>query len=303
MEPITIFRASTGLNTRIDPARITFDPQTGIADLAVAVNVNIDATGRVGRRKGFAATAQTGSCHSLWSDGGDNCFFASGTSLYALSTSYEATRIATVTAGAPVSYFALDGRTYWMNGYERGYIEQRVNNAWERTVSYVGPANTRSLSDPPLGHLIAYGFGRVFVAQGSTVWYSEPFDLNAFDLSKNFLPFEGRISMMRLLAGGMWVSTNEAIFFLPGGDPLGTGPVKMADYAAINGTDAEVDLSKIGGGEMNGIGVIWTATNGICIGTPDGLLMNLTQRKFSYPKSVTGAGICFDDRYVTTIEP
>jgi len=300
--PITIFSGSNGLNTKVDPARLRFDPKTGVQGLAVAVNVNIDPTGRVGRRKGFSATVRTESIHSLWCDGGA-CLFITGTSLCQLHPDYSYSVVATVFKGAAVSYFQVEGRSYWMNGHEKGYIENVVNNPWVQG-TYVGPATTRQLSGPPIGHLVAYDFGHVYIAQGPVVWYSEPFNLNAFDLSRNYLPFEDRVSMLRPLpAGGMWVSTGKQTFFLPGTNPRETGPLKKADYPAIEHTDALIDLAKIGAGEMSGIGAIWTSTEGICIGSSDGQMINLTQRRISYPRSIFGAGICFDDRYVATLQP
>jgi hypothetical protein len=301
-KPITIFTGANGLVTKVDPARLKFDPKTGVQDLAVAVNVDIDPTGRIGRRKGFAATARTENIHSLWCEGGA-CLFVTGTSLCELFSDYRHAVIVTVTQGAAVSYFQLKNRSYWMNGFEKGFIENQVNNSWGKG-TYVGPATTRQFSDPPLGHMIAYGFGYVFIAQGPTIWYSEPFNVNAFDLSRNYLPFEDRVAMLRPLpAGGVWVSTGKETHFLPGMNPRETGPMKIADYPAIEGTDALIDLSKVGSGEMSGIGVIWTSTNGICVGTSEGQMLNLTQRRIDYPRSIFGAGICFDDRYVTTLEP
>lgn len=301
MEPVTIFSASNGLNVKVDPTRVPFDKESGVTDLSVAVNVNIDSTGRVSRRKGFAATTRTENIHSLWC-GGVGCFFVTDSMLCLLGADYTSTAVATVTPGAPVSYFQLEKRTYWMNGYEKGFVEAGSNRSWG-IGSYVGPDSSRILSDPPIGHLIAYDYGRVFVAQGPVIWYSEPFSLGAFDLARNFLPFESRITMMQPLLGGMFVSTETETYFLPGRDPQGTEPGKVADYPAIRGTDVRVDLSKIGAGELTGIGAMWASTKGICAGTPDGRFINLTHRRLDYPSALFGAGICFDDRYVCTLEP
>jgi len=171
-EPIVIFRGSNGLNVKTDPTRIPFNAELGLADLAVAVNIDHDSTGRVSRRKGFAATSVTAAVHSLWCGGGP-CLFVTGTSLCLLSASYTYQVLATVTSGARMSYFQLESQTYWMNGYEKGYIEAGVNNSWTKG-TYVGPYTTRQFSDPPIGHLIAYEHGRTWVAQGNVVWYSEP---------------------------------------------------------------------------------------------------------------------------------
>jgi len=300
-DPITIFRGSSGLNVKIDPARLTFDPGTGIDDLAVAVNVDHDRTGRVGRRKGFAATAITTACHSLWCDGGEALYVA-GSTLCRLSPSYTSQTLASVTSGARMSYFQLDTRAFWMNGYEKGYIEAGVNNAWVKG-AYVGPDTTRQLSDPPVGHLIAYEHGRAWVAQGAVVWYSPAYTLNAFDLARDFLPFESRLTMLGPVKGGVFFSTDQSIYFGAGADPRAMELLQVANYPAIEGTMAKFDMKKFGDGSQGGVGLIWTSTEGVCIGTPGGEFINLTSKNLVYPKALRGAGICFDGRYVSTLEP
>lgn len=300
-QPIVIFRGSNGLNVKLDPARIRFDPDVGLADLAVAVNVDHDITGRVSRRKGFTATSVTSPAHSLWCDGGA-CLFVTGTSLCQLGSDYTYSSLATVTAGARVSYFQLDSRSYWQNGFEKGYVEAGLNNAWTRS-AYVGPDTTRQFSDPPIGHLIAYEHGRVWVAQGATVWYSEPYSLNDFDLARGFLPFESRVSMIRPVKGGVFFSDQYRTYFGAGPDPRAMDLIVVSDYPAIEGTDTKMEMSKFGDGSLSGIGGIWTSSGGICVGSPDGHVFNLTHRKLEYPKSIEGAGICIKDRYVVALQP
>jgi len=300
-EPITIFRGSNGLNVKTDPTRIPFDPGTGIQDLAVAVNVDHDRTGRVSRRKGFAATAITTAVHSLWCDGGP-CLLVSGSSLCLLSPSYTTQTLATVTAGARMSYFKLESRSYWMNGFEKGYIEASANNAWVGS-AYVGPDKTRQFSDPPIGHRIAYEHGRVWIAQGSVVWYSEPYSLNDFDLARDFLPFESRMVMLRPVKGGVFFSDSQRTYFGAGADPRSMELLPVSESPAIEGTDQPLDMVKFGDGSNAGLGAIWTAKNGVCVGMPTGQVVNLTYKKLTYPSALKGASICFDGRYVSTLEP
>jgi hypothetical protein len=300
-EPITIFRGSNGLNVKTDPARIRFDPQTGIQDLAAAVNIDHDRTGRVSRRKGFTATAVTAPVHSLWCDGGP-CLFVAGASLCQLGANYAFTALVTVTAGARVSYFQLDSRSYWQNGFEKGYIEAGANNAWVRS-AYVGPATTRQFSEPPIGHLIAYGHGRAWIAQGPVIWYSEPYSLNDFDLARGFLPLESRITMLRPVKGGVFFSDSQRTYFGAGADPTAMDIALVSESPAIEGTDQRLEMFRFGDGSTAGEGAIWTARNGICVGLPSGQVINLTSQKLSYPTALKGAGICFDSRYVAALEP
>jgi hypothetical protein len=305
--PITIFRGSSGLNTKSDPARIRFDPETGIQDLAVAVNVDHDRTGRVCRRKGFSVTAITDPIHSLWCDGGA-CLFVTGTSLCQLAADYSYHVLTSVTAGARVRYFQLSNRSYWMNGYEKGFVADGINYPWIRG-DYVGPETKRNLSDPPIGHLISYGHGRVWVAQDTIAWYSEPYALGAFDLVRNFFPFESRISMIQPVDDGCYFSDQSTTYFAEGTDPKQMKLIPIANYPVIEGTDRPLDMGKFGDGSFPGLaraqspGVIWTSTEGICVGAYNGMHVNLTFNKIDYPAALTGAALCFDGRYVATLTP
>ena len=301
-KPINIFRATDGLNTKVDPVRLDFDPETGITDLAAAYNVDIDQTGRVSRRKGYAATAQTGSCHSLFCDGGE-CLFVTGTSLCLLGSDYSSTAVATVTSGARMAYLQLHGRIYWANGHEKGYVEAGTNNTWIKG-SYVGPDTTRQYSDPPVGTILAFFDGRVVVGQGSVLWYSDTFNLHAFDLARDFVPLENHIRMAAPLAGGIWVGTDKDIAFLEGTSFQDLTYRKRADYPAVEGTAREISLDKIGmQGLSLGLGVIFASSRGICLGTAEGQLYNLTEQRLNYPSARFGAGLVIDDRYIATLEP
>ena len=302
-----IFKGSSGLNTKTDPHRVFLDPETGISDLAVAVNVDHDRTGRVSRRKGYSFTSIDDPVHSLWCENGP-CLFVTGTTLCELHSDYTLTILATVTADARVRYFQLGQRAYWSNGFEKGYIEAGANHDWVRG-DYVGPTTTRNLSDPPLGHLIAYGHGRAWIAQETVCWYSEPYDIGAFDLARNFFPFLTRITMVHPVDDGVYFSDRRATYFSEGTDPKVMKLVPIANYPVIEGTDTPLDMGKFGDGSFPGLaraqspGVIWTSPQGVCVGAYNGMHINLTWNKVTYPSSLRGGSVCFDGRYVATLEP
>jgi hypothetical protein len=301
--PVTIFQSSSGLNTRLDPSRVPFDSQTGLSDLAVAYNVDHDATGRISRRKGYSPTAVTQASHSLWSAGDAGpCFFVSGTTLYELHTDFSTTALATVTAGGRVRYARVANQTFWLNGFEKGCIQYGVNGLWG-VGSYYGPTTKRHLSAPPVGHLLAQHRGRIWIGQATVAWYSEPFSTNLFDLARSFIPFESRLRMMVSVGRTLFISDEAATWSLIGAWPGEMEVVKAVDYPAIEGTETTFDLSRFGSGELLGVGAIWTSTRGICLGLPDGQVFNLTQRKINLPTANVGAGAVVGDRYVTLLQP
>jgi hypothetical protein len=299
--PITLFRASLGLNTKVDPNRIRFDPETGVQDLAVAYNIDHDRTGRIGRRKGFSATDRIEDIHSMWCDKGE-CLFAMGTSLCVMAPDYSYTAVATVTAGAKIGYVQVAQRAFWVNGHEKGVVENSENSSWDKG-TYVGPDTHRQFSGPPIGNLLAYRAGRMWISEGPIIWFSEPYSLNLFDLTRGFMPLEHNVTMMQFVRDGAFVGTEQSILFFQGSNPEDVTPIKLADYGVIRGTDISVDGEEIGEGNLTGKSVIWTSPAGVCVGFPDGTMINVTRNRISYPSSMQGAGLVIEDRYIGLLEP
>lgn len=298
---VTMFRGSTGLNTEIDPVRLPFDPRTGIQDLAVAYNVDHDDTGRISRRKGFAATIRTEDIHSLFCDGGE-CLFVTGNALCVLHADYTYTAIRNVTIGARMRCVQVDDQIYYTNGHETGRVKNSLSYSWMKG-TYIGPDTTRQYSDPPIGSILEHFNGRIYVVQGKTVWHSEPFNHDAFDLARNYFDFGSNVTMFRAVSSGIWVSTERNTYFLAGGVPQEFIRTMVANYGAVEGTDDRVVGAKLGSGEMAGVGIIWTSTKGICFGSADGQFVNSTESKLSYPYARYGTGLCLGKRYVALLEP
>lgn len=302
-QPITVFQGSTGLNTKLDPTRVRFDPQSGISDLAVAYNIDHDASGRISRRKGYSCTTITEPCHSLWSAGdGGPCFFATGTSLCQLHTDFSYSVLAGMSPGARVRYARVQDRTYWLNGFEKGCIQNGANQAWVAG-TYYGPSTKRVLRDPPVGHLLVRHLGRIWIGQGSVAWYSEPFSANQFDLTRSFVPFESRLRMLASAGRALFFSDETSTWVLVGQVPGEMELLQVADYPAIEGTEALLDMRRLGAGEQMGVGAIWTSARGVCVGFPSGQMVNLTERKFDLPMAAAGAGGIVGDRYIGLLQP
>ena len=300
-QPITIFRGTMGLNNVIDPARIVFDPRSGMIDLAAGYNVDIDDTGRPGRRKGFTSVLGSNS-HSLYGWGGSYALFVTGDALSVLHADYTATEIRNVREGARMSYAEVAGSVYYANNHEKGVVKDEISYEWVDE-DYIGPTTHKVFYDPPIGHLLEQWNGRMLVAKDDVVWYSEPFAYGRFRKASNYIPLSSRARMVKGVKGGVFTSDETATYFHPGQDAAGLGSVKVADYPAIEGTEKVISGSKIGSGGITDRCVIWTSTKGICLGGPEGFFKNLTERRLTYPIAIRGTGYDFGNRYVCTLEP
>ena len=307
MELLSIFKGTTGLNTKLDPVRLGFNSETGIVDLAGCVDCVIDDTGRLCRRNGVTATVRTEAWKNLFSC---NSFGVgtTGDALCIIEADMSYTAIRNITQDARMSYVRdTDGAKdviYYCNGHEKGRIIDKVSNSWP-LIAPVGAASIKELSQAPIGHLLEVRNGRMFIAKDNYLYYSEPNTYHAYRMAANFIGFQSRLRMIQAVTGGLWVSDSEAVYFLAG-DIMPTRlemlkQMKMSDYPAIEGTAVKVSGSKIGKG-IPGIVVIFTTPEGICIGTEDGQFNNVTERKLVMPSGLTGTGVYKDGHYTVTID-
>ncbi len=307
-EPVLIFRGSSGINTKLDPARLRFNAESGISELAAAVNVTIDDSGRIIRRDGSTATARTEAWKNLFSCGS----YALGTKENALCTleadmSYKAIR--NIASSAKMSYVRTsDGKqgvVFYCNGSQNGLVKNKTSYSWP-LITPVGVKTTKQFYPAPIGHLLAIRNGRMFIAVDNILYYSEPNTYHAYRLATNYFGFQSRLKMVESVTGGLWVSDSEAIYFYRGDIfparlemPLQN---QVAPYPIKEGTAVKVPASRIGIEGLKDIVVVFTTNEGICVGSSDGQLINLTERKIDIPSGLTGAGFYKDGQYIVTID-
>ncbi len=306
---ITIFESTAGLDTKSDPAKLKWTPEGGFMDLAVAYNIDISDIGRISRRKGFTRRFASGA-HSIFAYG-SICLFVTDNALTVLHEDFSTNAIRNVTPGARMDYEPVGNEIYYANGHEIGVVIAGSSFGWVFT-EYIGPETTRTFSNPPIGRLIEYYNGRVYIVQDDVVWYSEPFNLNAFDLARNYIQLPGYIRMLKAVAGGLYVSTETDIFFYKGSTPEDFHEVKVADYPAIEGT-AQVIQGRINFGQDGkpDVEVAWgleksailLAEKGVCWGGSGGEFFNLTEKRIKLPKASTGAGLFHEGKYVGLLNP
>lgn len=301
---VTIFRGTGGLNNKKDPARLVVDPDTAFQDLAAAYNVAIDFQGRVRRRQGFTATTiSTTSSHSLWSDN-EYCLFVTGDALTLVRENLTTKALRNVTIGARMDYCRVDDKVFYLNGYEKGYIKGEASWGWSKG-TWKGPATSKQFSDPPIGQLLEWYNGRMFIADQNTIWASEAFAPNFFNLGDAWYKLPTRIRLLRAVADGLYVGDDQFVYYLPG-HSAALGQRRVLEYPAVEGTVAKIDGSKVGQGELSGHNVlVFATTRGICMAGPNGVVWNLTEKRLDYPAARYGASLYNQelDEYIVTMDP
>lgn len=154
------------------------------------------------------------------------------------------------------------------------------------------PLRTRLLGLIPKGQIVRYFSGRMLVAEGNTVWFSDAFGYHLCNLRKNFLLFPERVTMIAPTTNGFYVSADKT-YYVAGTDMAALTQVEVAAYAAVEGTDTIVDGSLLGLEEpIEGNVPIWLGQRGICVGLPGGVMLNLTEDRVAMELTASrGAGL------------
>lgn len=295
MSEVNLFKQCIGLNNKADPSDLIADPESGLCELAKAVDVDIARSGkRISRRKGYTRIF-TGKWHSLFPFG-NNCLGVADGNLVALHRDKSYTIIQDIDASAKVSYVAVGDRVYFSNGIDKGYVIGTESFPWE-VAEYVGPPTDKLLVGPLAGHLLENYNGFMFIAVENFVFISMPFNHHSYCM-QDYLAFPSRVRMLRAVKDGLYISDDTKTYYLNGADPREFFQTIVSDYPAIPGTDVIVQGAKIGKGDILERVAMWTSQEGICIGGPEGLFLNFTEGRIVLPDSAQGAGICIDDKYV-----
>ena len=133
---------------------------------------------------------------------------------------------------------------------------------------------------PPAGSQIAEFNGRILIAQGQYLWYTDPFSPELMRMDENFLGLNSDITLVAPVAEGVFVATQTQTLFLEGMDIAKSQQLPKASYGAIPGTLAYTDGSLVGEGRFTSTVALWATPQGIVAGGNQGfikgVMMNLT---------------------------
>lgn len=297
---VNLFTAASGLNTVDDPVRVVLDGETAVTDLAEAANISITRTGRPGLRVGHTLH-DTSELHSLFCDNGP-CFvakeFTSDSSIMQVANDLTLSGIRSgLTKYARVSFAkAPGGEHYYANGHQNGVIIDGISYEWPDHTSNDFGEQSRVFHNAPVGEHIAIGHGRMWISyeeDGKYILaYSEPFAYGRFDLSRCYFLFPSRVRMIREVVGGMYISDSTTTYFYRGTDPASMEPNIIANFPALEWSDAIEKVECLDIGLDPGLGVLWASPEGAILGHPQGFIKNLNKEKIIYPEDVRqGAGL------------
>lgn len=304
-EPIKIFKGTFGLSAKVEPARVFYDPETGLVDCAELVNMDVDDSGAIETRPGTTATAITDAVHSMWSDGGLNAFYVSGTTLYRLLPGFGSIAIkADMQAGIPVDFEKVGDDYYWTSQFQHGIINGVANSSWAFGGTYYGPNTSRSFSSPPLGTKLMLHQARMHILDTAVVWYSEEMAYNVFDLADNYLPLPSAGRFIKSIHSGFFVGHNDGVDFYLGRSATELSIDRVSPLPPVAGTEVVAPANLIKSApQEKGFVLLWVDDEGIKCGMSDGTVLNLTIERLDFPRAVTGCAAFHRGKYICLLTP
>lgn len=245
-----------------------------------ANNMEIDDTYGLSSRSGYDDVLSGSDIHSMWSDG-VICLYVDGGTLKQLYSDYTTHDLRSgLTLGARMSYTSFNDRIYYTNGYEIGYVQLIID------YPLVDPVLEFKLP-LPAGQFIECFMACLYVAVGKVLYISDPL-CDYYDVRTGYRRFNEQITMLRAVDDGLYVS-DDRIWFVKGKGNEDFECIEVYSHRTISYTDICINGQDVGDG-MKGNIAIWTGENGICAGNNDGVVVNLTESRYTFAFTNQGAG-------------
>jgi len=294
----TIFSILGGLNNRVSPIRIPYDREEGISQMSATHNIIVDETGAARVRPGYTPLAE-GPWHSLFYDGGE-IVGVKGQQLCLLTPvdSGADVRVLAVGFNDRASFAQVNDDIYCTCGNVQGIVSEGSFRPWPATMNY-GRETDRVFTGPFPARHIAFHLGRIWLATGNVVAFSEPLGFSLFDLANSIIPFDAPVLMMRPVAGGIFISTSKAVYFIPGNEPQEferkvACATPAREWSVACRLLASERLGLDPGSEM----ATWVARDGIYVGAPNGTVSNLTEAEVIFPATASGGACGFFEEHL-----
>jgi hypothetical protein len=159
------------------------------------------------------------------------------------------------------------------------------------SVDNTRPFRHFNLDAPPKGSIVRFYRGRLYVASGNILYYSEPFAYNHFDIGYNYIEFPNTIDEVLPVEDGLWVCSDR-IYYLTGDSPDNFKRIVKEYIKVVKGTATRFSGSYLHL-DNTPVGYKWLVTTdlGILALFNQGLIINLTASNLSVVRADKGASI------------
>ena len=152
------------------------------------------------------------------------------------------------------------------------------------------PCQTLNLQPMPGGHLVRTQGGRMFVARGNTLWFSEAMRPHLIAPRRGFISFVGRIRLLEFVDGGAFVGDERGVWWLGGEDPTQYAMRLASDAVpvAMSGITAAAHELGVSGSTSTSDMALWLSSHGHMLGAPGGQVSALNADRIRLAPEISG---------------
>lgn len=155
------------------------------------------------------------------------------------------------------------------------------------------PCETLHLAHMPGGRFVRGYGGRLFVAHGDTLWFSEAFRPHLTAPRHNFVRFVGTIRFVEFVAGGAYVGDDRGVWWLAGEDPTKYILSPVSDAVAVARSSVLVPMHRLGtlGSRATADCAVWLSADGYMVGAPGGQVTALHPDRIRLAPQIAGQSV------------
>lgn len=155
------------------------------------------------------------------------------------------------------------------------------------------PCGNLHLAPMPYGDFVRAEKGRMYVAVGDTLWFSEPLRPHLTDPRHNFVRFVGNIRFIETMQGGVFVGDSRGVWWLSGEDPSKFTLRGASDHTAVKRSSLVVPTSVLGARfrAAEGTAAVWLSTAGYMVGSESGEVTPLHPDRVRLSGSLEGKSV------------
>lgn len=146
------------------------------------------------------------------------------------------------------------------------------------------PLRTNGKAPPTGNGPIAYFSGRILIADGSTLWATNPYQYELVDMIGGYKVLESEITFLASVSTGVFIGTQTGVFFMVG-EFDSARLTRLSTHRAPKQNPQNIEMTDVLNGNLPGVGVLFVTDGGVCVGTSDGQVINLTNKIFEFPKA------------------
>lgn len=268
LPPVVLGPWPVGMNNRKEGYKLPPGAASNV------VNVDLDDTGNARRRAGYTKIVS-----GLNTRAGYSCdvgtFYVSGTNLMRLNDDNTSTALFSGVLGEVVAFECFNGVVYFTDGLITKRIVNGVVTSWDIDAHLAADPEYMAV---PAGSIVREFYGRMYIAVGKVVWFTDPFMLGSVQKQRNFIQFPADVTIMEPVSGGIWFVADQTYFYA-GGGPDEFIPKPQLNYGAVPGTGIKVPYTN---------DVMWYSVRGAVVGTQDGQIKNIQEANIAAESGTVG---------------